>query len=571
MKRVLSLVATVIMTISLMSAPASADSSDGLAEIAKNAAGKSYSDLGLPSSNWCGYFVGYCINNSKVSSIAGEEISRADSMNPMTLINWACAKKSIGTYYSLSSTHYNRLVGKYQNLSIVSTTANEFVPAPGDIIVFDWNGREDSKHVFSHVGIVTEEYDVRLAKFTYVDGNSGAGNYTYVVKKTSSISNNNIVGYIRITGQSSAPNDCTTHTKGTYLWCEKAHPHYNYFTCAVCGKTFTDGTMEILASCTQCQSTEPPTESTAVLFIPEGTYTLVPRCAPNLRLDVAGASIENKTNIQIYQDNGTMAQQFEFTSVGDGYYSITAKVSGRCLDVQEGKKESGTNVWQYNSNSTDAQKWRLDDAGDVYYYIVQMLNTGLCLDVFAAKNENGTNVQVYRRNQTDAQKWKLIPISAEDSPSTDTVEPNTPGKGHWGPWSEWSTNYVEPSATREVETGSEVKVADGHTEYRYGRYVDSTGSHGCWCAKYLESRSYTSGSAVLQYSDWSATQYYANRTGWTCGYCRGDHIGVHHIGSDGRAWWAEFELPDGSYYWEETKWVDAVYAIQYRYRDWIFE
>ena len=190
---------------------------------------------------------------------------------------------------------------------------------------------------------------------------------------------------------------------------------------------------------------------------------------------------------------------------------------------------------------------------------------------YAAKNENGTNVQVYRRNQTDAQKWKLIPISAEDSPSTDTVEPNTPGKGHWGPWSEWSTNYVEPSATREVETGSEVKVADGHTEYRYGRYVDSTGSHGCWCAKYLESRSYTSGSAVLQYSDWSATQYYANRTGWTCGYCRGDHIGVHHIGSDGRAWWAEFELPDGSYYWEETKWVDAVYAIQYRYRDWIFE
>ena len=56
MKRILSLIVAFVMTVSLMSTSASAGSSDGLAEIAKNAVGKTYSDLNLPSSNWCGYF-----------------------------------------------------------------------------------------------------------------------------------------------------------------------------------------------------------------------------------------------------------------------------------------------------------------------------------------------------------------------------------------------------------------------------------------------------------------------------------------------------------------------------------
>ncbi|MBD5163067.1 MAG: CHAP domain-containing protein [Oscillibacter sp.] len=562
MKKSLSLALAFILTVSLFCIPANASSSKSLAEVAADAVGRSYSDLNLPSSNWCGYFVGYCINHSTVSSFAEEEISRADSMNPMTLINWACAKKSIGTYYSLSSTHYNRLVGKYQNLSIATTTANDFIPKPGDIIVFDWNGREDSKHVFSHVGIVTGEYNASSADFTYVDGNSGAGNYTYVVKKTSGIGNNSIIGYIRVNGDKQ--NVCATHTKGAYLWCEKAHPHYNYFTCAVCGNRFTDGTTDILDSCAQCQLTATPVE-TPIVSISEGAYTLAPQCAPNLRLDVASGSTENKANIQIYQNNNTVAQQFEFTYVGDGYYSIIAKVSGKCLDVQEGKNVSGTNVWQYTPNSTDAQLWMLEDAGDGYYYIIPKLNTGLCLDVYSAKSENRTNVQVYSRNQTNAQKWALIPL---DTTSKEIPATTPSNNGYWGVWSEWSTSYVEESGTRHVES-RQAKVSDEHTEYRYGRFVDSTGAKVCWCKKYLESLDSVSGSATLQYSDWSANRYDANGKHWGCGFCNGDHIGVDFTSADGRAWWAQYELPGGHYYWEETRIVEAQYETQYRYQDWI--
>lgn len=46
----------------------------------------------------------------------------------------------------------------------------------------------------------------------------------------------------------------TDHVKGSYLWPEALHPHYNYFTCSVCGATFTDGTTTRLESCSQCQA-----------------------------------------------------------------------------------------------------------------------------------------------------------------------------------------------------------------------------------------------------------------------------------------------------------------------------
>lgn len=429
-------------------------------------------------------------------------------------------------------------------------------------------------------------------------------------------------------------------------------------------------------------------------LIAEGVYTLTPQCAPGMRLDVKGGDADSGTNIQIYTANGTDAQQFEFTYLADGYYRITAMVSGKVLDVQGGKTTSGTNVRQYNSNGTTAQQWMLKDAGDGYYYIIPRLNAALCLDVDDAGSSNSTNVQVWTQNSTNAQKWKLTKVDSTPSititfdaqggsvsPRTKTVTrgaafgtlPTPVRKGYefngwwydndeagvcvritsstlvdltgsttlyavwkkasdsssenigagiagttpaakndnctthtkgafqfyeaahphknyykcavcgelftdgsttpmdscgecWGPWSGWSTVKVTASNTRQVET-RQVKVSDGYTEYRYGRYVDTTGKNDCWCATYLESLSYVSGRATLQYSDWSTTRYSASGKDWSCGYCNGNHIGIDHTGSDGRSWWAEYRLPGGSYYWEESKSVDATYEIQYRYRD----
>lgn len=143
--------------------------------------------------------------------------------------------------------------------------------------------------------------------------------------------------------------------------------------------------------------------------------------------------------------------------------------------------------------------------------------------------------------------------------------------GHWGSWSNWTNTPYQASTTREVETRT-VQISDAYTEYRYGRYVDNTGKNICWCGKYLESLSYVSGSASLQYSAWSRTRYSPNGKAWTCGYCNGDHIGIDHYDSAGRPAWLQYVSPSNdSYYWEESRIVDATYETQYRYRDWIID
>lgn len=98
-------------------------------------------------------------------------------------------------------------------------------------------------------------------------------------------------------------------------------------------------------------------------------------------------------------------------------------------------------------------------------------------------------------------------------------------------------------------------------------YVDSSGTHDCWCSKYLEGLKGVTGSAILDYSDWSTTRYSPAKPYWTCGFCKGNHANVDHYTADGRAWWRQYILSGGSYYWEETRTVDAVYETQYRYRD----
>ena len=145
---------------------------------------------------------------------------------------------------------------------------------------------------------------------------------------------------------------------------------------------------------------------------------------------------------------------------------------------------------------------------------------------------------------------------------------NSQNSGHWGPWSEWGTKVYTASATRQVETKT-VETVEAHKEYRYGRYIDQTGTHNCWCGKYLESLSTVSGKAKLDYSKWSTTRYSASGSEWTCGQCGGKHKGVDHVDSRGRPIWVEYRVSGKPYYWEESRTVEAQHETQYRYRDWI--
>lgn len=360
-KKIISSVLTCCLMLSLLPTltvsadAASISNSDiySLVNVANGSIGKTAAQLGIPTSGWCGYFVGYCINNSTIASKLGPIPSDACKF-ALSPIYWVCNTKNAGMYYSISSIHGTRLGEISETFKssgkMISVSSNTFTPKVGDLVEFTW--KPLSIHEFSHIGVVTA---VNGSNITYVDGNSGSGKgkvASHVMSKTSA----SIIGYIR-------------------------------FDQAIDDKS----------------------------VVSDGTYTLAPKCAPNSRLDVANGSKEKGANIQIHQANNTEAQQFEFKYLGEGYYQITSKISGKSLDVQNGNNKAGANVWQYDPNSTDAQKWMLEKAEDNCYYIVPKLNTELRLDVYSATKDNGTNVQVWSKNQSDAQKWKLISVPTPGS------------------------------------------------------------------------------------------------------------------------------------------------------------
>lgn len=167
-----------------------------LADVALDSENRTREELEIPKAAWCCYYVGYCINNSDVRQYIGQKIPWANSANSITLMQWLCAKYDVGVYYSFSSTHTERLKG-YPELipEIVETDIESFVPRAGDIIVFDWDGRESPGQIFSHAGIVVSFDGTSLV---YIDGNSSGLGETTVLRHTFRKTNSTIVGYLRI-------------------------------------------------------------------------------------------------------------------------------------------------------------------------------------------------------------------------------------------------------------------------------------------------------------------------------------------------------------------------------------
>lgn len=545
MKRLLCFLLAISMAATLLILPGNAASyTDDLAATANACVGKTYRDLGLPASNWCCYFIRYCANHSAVKSLANSEMPLADGVNPMTLINWACAKKKIGTYYSFSSTHYTRLSTAYQNLSITSTSVNGFTPMRGDIVIFDWSGRENPSHVFSHAGIVTD-YNASSSKVTYVDGNSGTGSYTYVVKKTTGKSSNSIIGYIRFgdrvapapeSGTSPvSPSPDSTESTETGKWTVTIPANYKLI----------------------CYDSATATQQSAYwMSAKPAAYTLT--CTKK-------ATLSNGTTRYFFVSGDNKNLWFNYNSqmsVVDKAvktYTITFDANGGRVSPSTIALTAGQS---YRNLPTPAYAgyqfigWSLDKIDP---NTTETLATSIVRDPAAFGFTDDITLYAIWEKQTPV-------VQPSPQPEPEPVpEPEPEPETIWTPWSDWSTTKVTPSSTRQVET-REVKVSDAYTQYRYGRFVAD--GHDCWCRTYLQNLSYVSGTASLDYTSWSTTRFGTSGRNWTCGYCNGIHTGVHHTDSNGRPVWVEYKSPSGaSYYWEETRTVPAVYETQYRYRD----
>ena len=143
--------------------------------------------------------------------------------------------------------------------------------------------------------------------------------------------------------------------------------------------------------------------------VDDGEYVIVSMLRDNFVIDIAGGArgAKNGTNVQMFDKNGTSAQNWEVKYTDDGYYSITNQDAGLAMDVLGGDTANGANVHMYKSNSTCAQRWQILKNSDTTYTIFSACS-GKVLDVSNFNRNNGANLQIYSFNGSFAQKWKLV-------------------------------------------------------------------------------------------------------------------------------------------------------------------
>jgi glucosylceramidase len=113
-------------------------------------------------------------------------------------------------------------------------------------------------------------------------------------------------------------------------------------------------------------------------------------------MDVAGANSADGTAVQLYDCNGTAAQQWD--RPGDG----TIRSLGKCLDVNAGSVADGARVQLYTCNGSGAQQWTYTSGRDL---VNPQANK--CLDVTGNNSANATPLQLWSCTGAANQKWTV--------------------------------------------------------------------------------------------------------------------------------------------------------------------
>ncbi len=141
----------------------------------------------------------------------------------------------------------------------------------------------------------------------------------------------------------------------------------------------------------------------------DGLYTFATALNGSARLESKGGSTKAGAAADIYQDNNTVAQRWNITYVGNGYYRIQNASGGNALAVSQAKAKSNVNAQLQKWDSKDAQKWKIV-AGTGGYRLVSALSPWLSLSVYGGAVHNSMNVQVHAMRSEKSQVWKATAI-----------------------------------------------------------------------------------------------------------------------------------------------------------------
>jgi chitosanase len=181
-------------------------------------------------------------------------------------------------------------------------------------------------------------------------------------------------------------------------------------------------------------------------------------------VDVAGAGSANGAAVQLYDCNGTGAQNW---TVGSSDNTIRAL--GKCLDVTAASTANGAKIQLYDCNGTGAQKWTVSGGA--------LINSGSgkCLDVTGNSSANGTRLQIWTCTNGANQTWKLpggtttptTPPTTAPTTRPPTTPPTTAPPTTAPPNGTGLDNAAKKEVAMQLVSAAENSSLDWRAQYRY--------------------------------------------------------------------------------------------------------
>ena len=159
-------------------------------------------------------------------------------------------------------------------------------------------------------------------------------------------------------------------------------------------------------------------EVKADAIISGNTYKITAKHSGKV-LDVARGATNAGANVQQWNDTDGTNQKWTVLDTGDGYYKLVSVNSGKVLDVASAATYDGANVQQWDDTNGTCQKWKIVDNGDGSYKLVSAVS-GKVLDVARGATNAGANVQQWSDTNGTNQKWEFTKVG-EDHPNHNPV------------------------------------------------------------------------------------------------------------------------------------------------------
>lgn len=129
-------------------------------------------------------------------------------------------------------------------------------------------------------------------------------------------------------------------------------------------------------------------------------------------LDLNGGSSADGANIQQWTCNGLSPQAWRLQTLNDGYFYLVNGASGKVADVWGWGTADGSNVNQWTNTGGANQQFQFVPTTDGWFKIVNR-NSGKPIEVAAGGTGDGANVDISTANGQQYQEWRIQPLDGK--------------------------------------------------------------------------------------------------------------------------------------------------------------